>query len=164
MENNRIHLERRDGERFRCTATVARFGSMRGWNGVNVPTILLEDVRDARTNETLTDHLWFQTGVWSSRLRPGDRFAFDGRVSAYVKGYQGRRNVPEAPVTRDWRLARPTKVEVISRASTPGPVRRPDQERGRANATAVRQMRVGPDAADEPRGAGGAVGVAVPRV
>lgn len=34
----------------------------------------------------------------------------------YVKGYRGRRDIDDAPpVSRDWKLARPTKVTVLPR-------------------------------------------------
>lgn len=148
--DNRKELKLRAGQRFRCRATVDRFGTKRGWNG-HVPTVLLKNVRDARTGALLTDHLWFATGRWSANLRFGDEFEFDARVSDYVKGYQGRREVPEAPVTRDWRLERPTKVEVI-RANKTGLVRRPAQERRSADASTLPDLRVRADAADEQLG------------
>ncbi len=117
MVISRKELGDREGQRFRCRAIVSRFGSKRGWNGT-VPTVLLQDVRDVRSGALLTDHLWFTTGRWSATLRVGDHFEFDARVSQYVKGYQGRRDVPNAPVSRDWRLERPTKVMITKRGLT----------------------------------------------
>jgi hypothetical protein len=63
----------------------------------------------------LTDHLWFTTGKWSAGLAVGDIFEFEARVADYIKGYQGRREVFDAPVSRDWKLQRPTQVTIRSR-------------------------------------------------
>ena len=63
-------LGARNGERFRVTATVDRFGHKHGWVG-DVTTILLKDLRDANTDAELADHLWFTAGMWSRDLREG---------------------------------------------------------------------------------------------
>jgi hypothetical protein len=96
----RKKLKQRDEERFRIIAKVERFGTFPGWNGYHQPTILLTDIRDVRTGERLTDHMWFKKGVWSMYIRPGDVISFDARVGQYVKG-SGK---------RDFRMQRPTKV------------------------------------------------------
>jgi hypothetical protein len=44
-------------------------------------------------------------------------FQFDARATDYIKGYQGHREVYDAPVSRDWKLERPTKT-VIMREET----------------------------------------------
>ncbi len=109
MVEERLELKARGGQRFRCRAIVARFGSKRG----HVPTLLLKDITDIATGTLLADHLWFTAGRWSAILRPGDLFDFDARATRYVKGYQGRRTVLEAPVVIAWRLERPTHVAFI---------------------------------------------------
>jgi hypothetical protein len=113
----RRELEKRDGLRFRCQAVVDRFGTKPGYRGPPVSTILLRNVIDASTGNLLTDHLWFTTGKWSSGLVVGMSFQFDARATDYIKGYQGHREVYDAPVSRDWKLERPTKT-VIMREET----------------------------------------------
>jgi hypothetical protein len=78
---------------------------------------LLRDVVDADTGTLLTDHLWFTTGKWSAGLAAGHIFDFEARAADYIKGYQGRRGVYAAPVSRDWKLQRPTKVTILPRES-----------------------------------------------
>lgn len=113
--NLRKGLAARNGERFRVTACVQRFGSRRGWKGRDEPTILLVDLFDTATSKKLCDHLWFKKGKWSEGLNIGDWVCFDARVDTYVKGYQGdREDTIDAPaVSTDWRLGRPTKVEKL---------------------------------------------------
>jgi hypothetical protein len=112
--NVREALGARNGERFRVTASVERFGIKNGWAD-DVRTVLLKDVRDAATGAELTDHLWFTAGVWARDLREGDRIAFTARATRYEKGYRGRReDVRGAPPAIDWRLERPTAVEKIA--------------------------------------------------
>ena len=103
----RRELEKRDGTRFRCRAVVDRFGSRSAFRGPPVQTVLLRDVVDADAGVMLADHLWFPIGKWSSGLAAGDIFE--------IKVYQGRRDVFDAPVSRDWKLQRPTKVTLLSR-------------------------------------------------
>jgi hypothetical protein len=76
----------------------------------------MRNVVDAGTAAPLAEHLWFTCGKWSFGLAPGDVVEFDARVGDYVKGYQGRReDVYDVPVSRDWKLQRPTKVLVLPR-------------------------------------------------
>jgi len=109
--------EKCDGTRFRCRAVVERFGTKAAFRGAPVPTILLRDVVDGDTGTRLTDHLWFTAGKWSAGLAAGDIFAFEARAADYIKGYQDRREVYDAPVSWDWKLQRPTKVTIIPRES-----------------------------------------------
>ena len=115
MAKIRVELQKRDGDRFRCRATVDRFGNKPAYRGYPIPTILLRNVVDAESGKLLTDHLWFTTGKWSSMLTIGDIFEFDARVSDYIKGYRGYRDDVDAPITQDWKLQRPTNVTVIGR-------------------------------------------------
>ena len=131
----REQLARREGYRFLCRAVVDRFGNRTGWKGRPVLTLLLRDVVEAKTGTVLTDHLWFTVGKWSEGLAAGDVIGFEARSGDYIKGYRGRRDVDDAPpVSRDWRLERPTKVRVLRRAGTAGPAMQaletPDSEQG----------------------------------
>jgi hypothetical protein len=92
----RKKLRRRDEERFRVRAKVARFGT--SFSG-GAPTVLLLDLTDCASGEVLTDHMWFRTGRWSASFRIDDVVCFDARVSRYPKGRHF-----------DWRMMRPTKV------------------------------------------------------
>ena len=109
----RQELQKRDGTRFRCRGTVDRFGTKPAFKGSPIQTILLRDVIDAATGVLLTDHLGFTAGKWSAGLTIGAAVEFDARAADYVKGYQGRREVCDAPVSRDWKLQRPTRVAVL---------------------------------------------------
>lgn len=117
--SKRAVLQQRDGLRFRCRAFVERFGMRKAFRGPDQPTVLLRDIVDAENALPLTEHLWFVCGKWSAGLVPGDTLEFDARATPYLKGYRGRRDIPDAsPVTRDWRLERPTKVAVLRSVST----------------------------------------------
>lgn len=111
----RRELQKRDGARFRCRATVGRFGSKTAFRGPPVPTVLLRDIVDAGSGAPLADHLWFDQGKWSSGLVAGDTVEFDARATDYIKGYRGRREVFDAPVSRDWKLQRPTRLVILTR-------------------------------------------------
>lgn len=101
------------GQRRRFKGVFERFGQKSGYKGLEV-TMLLKDVVDVRTNRTVTDHLWFTVGkrFKSLNLKEGDVVHFDARVTAYIKGYRGRRGEDvDNPLERDWRLSFPTKVK-----------------------------------------------------
>jgi len=110
--NVRKALAARNGERFSVVATVERFGSRRGWQGRDEPTVLLVDLFDAAQATRVCDHLWFKKGRWAAGLTVGDRIRFDARVGTYEKGYRGHREDAwdAPPPSTDWRLGRPTKV------------------------------------------------------
>lgn len=108
----RKELQKRDGERFRCRATVGRWGSKPSFRGPPTRTILLLKVTDVATGKILTDHLWFTAGQWSYKLAIGDIFEFDARVAPYVKEYGNKGK-------RDWKMQRPTKVAKVPRNPPP---------------------------------------------
>jgi hypothetical protein len=110
---HRHELQKRDGTRFRCRATIERFGTKTAFKGPPIPTILLRDIVDAGTGTLLTDHLWFTAGKWSTGLTLGNTFEFEVRSADYVKGYRGRHEVYNAPISHDWKLQRPTKVAIL---------------------------------------------------
>ena len=111
----RAELAERQEQRFRLRATFTRFGQKRGWKSQTVSTVLLSDVMEAASGKMLTDHLWMTAGAWSEWLEIGDVIEFDGRVTSYVKGYFGHRQDVFVPASTDWKVGRPTKVEVVSK-------------------------------------------------
>jgi hypothetical protein len=116
MTDIRIGLKRRDGERLTCIAVVERFGTKSSYRGPPIQTLLLKDIVDCNSSKLLTTHLWFTCGKWSEKLKVGDTFQFDARVSMYEKGYRGRReDIMDKLIQLDWRLERPTKVKVIDK-------------------------------------------------
>jgi hypothetical protein len=105
---DRDKLRSRDGERFRIIATFARSG-LHG----DEQTVLLTDIVDAETGEHLVDHVWLKAGEWIAPFMGDDRIAFDARVTSYVKGYLGARDVVGRSPGRDWKFERPTKCELV---------------------------------------------------
>jgi hypothetical protein len=103
----RKNLQSIDGERLSFTGTVSRYGGKGGGRY----TVLIVDVTflDGRP---ATDHLWFNLtlGFKKLRLQPGERVSFDARVKPYTKGYQGRKQGIDRPVSCDYKLSHPTKV------------------------------------------------------
>ena len=75
-------------------------------------TLLLVDVY--HEGEIVTDHLWMTAGKWSRQLKEGDTFSFDARITKYIKGYRGRRYEYEQPLDTDFRLSRPTNIEIAN--------------------------------------------------
>ena len=99
-------LAAHNGERFRVTAIVERFGHKNGCKGAALRTVLLKDVRNTNTGAGLADDLWFTVGVWARELSEGDRIAFTARTSNYELGYRGWRDDAwdAPPPSIDWRL------------------------------------------------------------
>ena len=107
----RRKLKKHLGRRLRFTATVERFGTKNHYIYDNVKTILLKNICLGKTQ--ICEHLWFACGKWSQHLKEGDTFSFDARVGSYEKGYKGYRDdVYDRPIQTDYRLERPTKIEV----------------------------------------------------
>ena len=112
-------LEPFEGQRLRFSAVVERFGSKPGYKGHDLETILFKNVRVELSGELVTDHLWFVVGKWSADLRTLHLVTFDARVTSYVKGYRGRREVYDSPLELDYRLERPSKVRVEGTVENP---------------------------------------------
>jgi hypothetical protein len=108
----RIGLKSIQGQRMRFTAQVERFGTKTGFK-LDLPTILLKNVIRVDTLEVVTDHLWFTKGKSWANCTIGCTVAFDARVNTYEKGYKGYREDVYAPISLDYKLERPTKVEII---------------------------------------------------
>ena len=107
-----------NGQRIRVTARIERFGEKPAFRGPPIKTILLRRV--VYGEQEVTDHLWMTAGKWSEGLQPGHIVAFNARVTIYAKGYKGRReDVWDAPIERDYRLSRPTKVQVMAGRDNP---------------------------------------------
>lgn len=107
----RRQLKAINGQRRRFTAVLARRGEKRTYTGGVAATVLLTDLRDAASNELVSDHLWFTEGNWSRGLPDGAAIAFDARVSLYHKGYHGYRDDYDLPPPAvDYHLVRPTQV------------------------------------------------------
>lgn len=90
------------------------------------PTILLVDISLVTDDglEPLTSHLSFNLTKGFKHLGhllPGDELRFFGRVSNYTKGYQGNNTTIHKPLQVDYKIQRPTKVELLTKT---GPARR----------------------------------------
>lgn len=111
----RESLKNQDGIRGTFSGTVARFGTKSAYRGAPIPTVLLQDVKDA-SGKVVTDHLWMTVGLQIQRLslQIGEKVFFDARVTQYEKGYKGyREDVYDAPIEVDYRLSNPTKVRKV---------------------------------------------------
>ncbi len=77
-------------------------------------TVLLINIKDA-DGTFVCDHLWFMlTKQFDAlALREGDAVQFDARVKEYEKGYRGWRDGVIAPITRDYKLSHPTRVQKV---------------------------------------------------
>lgn len=99
------------------TGTFVRFGYKNGWKGP-IETLLLKDIRQLN-GEIVAEHLWFTKtkGFANLDLKEGDILKFNARVSVYEKGYKGYDFMKqlENPVSKDYKLSYPTKIEIISR-------------------------------------------------
>jgi hypothetical protein len=101
-------LKKLDGQRIRFSGRVERFGTKDGFTGIE-PTVLLKHVKLVEDGMKLTDHVWINKGLQWANVQIGDVVAFDARVDSYLKGYWDNKSI-------DYRLTRPTKVEVTSSA------------------------------------------------
>lgn len=110
----RAELKKYVGLRFKVFAEVEKFGQKPSFRGPPKTTVLLTNIKDEK-GVILTDHLWLTVGKRIERcnLSPGDLVEFEGRVTEYVKGYQGSRWDVYAPIKTDYRLANPTKIKKI---------------------------------------------------
>jgi hypothetical protein len=114
----RSELAQWEGHRREFQGVFVRFGSKSGFKHP-LTTILLKDIRDVRTGQVVTDHIWFTLGKGFERLslRENDIVRFWARVTKYLKGYKGRREVEDKPLEQDYRLSFPTKLTRLPRGS-----------------------------------------------
>ena len=108
----REELGKNCGQRRRFSGVFERFGTKSGFEGRVEQTVLLVDIKDARTGRMVSNHLWFNAakGFLALNLANGDLVEFDARVDDYVKGYVNEREgIDETHV--DYRLVYPTKFK-----------------------------------------------------
>ena len=107
----RENLKIRNGERFRVEGTIQRYGGKL----TNIPkldiycwqeTVLILNIKDVESGETLTDHIWLKVGKTIEKLNAasGDTIQFDARVDSYRK---------KGGI--DYHFERPTKFKIISK-------------------------------------------------
>lgn len=113
----RINLKEKGGnDRFCFSAKFEKYGfkyTDRSKTHAQ-PTLLLKDVMDEERN-LLTDHLWFNLTKGFKTLgilHVGDVLRFNGRVKSYQKGYQGHQPGISRTLTIDYKIDRPTKVQL----------------------------------------------------
>lgn len=109
----RKELKKLNGKRLMFSAVVHGFGT-RHFKDKEIPTILFREVYELSSEKLVADHLWFTKGKAWSNLSVGSKVQFEARVKEYEKGYKGSREVLDAPVTTDYKLERPTKIELLS--------------------------------------------------
>jgi hypothetical protein len=113
----REKLKAIEGTRAWFEATFARFGEKPAFKGPPVKTALFLDLKDWR-GRVLTDHFWWTVGkqVAELSLKPGDRIAFQARVTRYRKGYRGRREDDDdlPPPEVDYRVSHMTRVRRLA--------------------------------------------------
>ncbi len=124
----RSKLGRLEEERRTFIGTFERLGTKRGYTGQTLETLLLTQITDMQTGRTVANHLWFNcTKGFKAlgRLEAGMEIKFDGRVKPYIKGYRGT-NIDkqiEKPIYADWKIDRPTKIELAQSELKPTSVK-----------------------------------------
>lgn len=102
------------GERITVEATIERFGKRNPFVGKEkIQTILLKNVRSVTTGDELTTHLWIDRGKRWAGVTTDCVVRFDARVAAYTKGYRGSGGDPRRPISVDYRLSYPTRIEIV---------------------------------------------------
>jgi len=124
-----------NAQRFRFSGRFVRFGAKSGWNGITEDTILLSDVSVLKSKKQLTRHLWFnytesfddainnflgttfrdkREDVQKMLIERNAIIEFDGRVENYFKGWQGQKaeNYGMARQEKDWKISRPSRIEI----------------------------------------------------
>jgi hypothetical protein len=114
----RDELAKLYGKRRCFQGVFVRFGKKAAYKGEPLTTILLEDITDVASQKVVASHVWFTLGKGFERLtlQKDDVVRFWARVSKYVKGYKGRRDV-DKPLEQDYRLSFPTKLTRLPRGS-----------------------------------------------
>jgi hypothetical protein len=80
---------------------------------------LLHNLVEAETGKPLTNHIWVTLGFWAQGLRSGDTIAFDARISIYARDYLAQCDNVDDLAALDWRLQRPTRVEIVEQGPCP---------------------------------------------
>lgn len=110
----RKELKSASEQRMSFIATFGRYGRKRGYGGREEKTLLLLDVLFA-DGRPACDHIWFTCGKsWDeASCDPGDTVTFDARVKRYEKGYAGYRDDIYKPISTDYKLSHPTKIQKV---------------------------------------------------
>ncbi len=111
----RAELKNKNEERLPFTAIFSRYGSKADWKGWAETTLLLTDLR-FEDGSPATDHIWItETKECKSLgpLRAGQKLSFEARIGSYEKGYKYKGQAL-TPVTKDFKLNRPTKIRKIT--------------------------------------------------
>ena len=107
----RIKLKQFVDQRIAVSAIVGGFGQRSvHWHPFGIDTILLNDI--THESEILIDAVWMNRGKWAGNLVIGNSISFAARVRHYSEGYQCHRDhFGGEPITQEYGLERPTKVE-----------------------------------------------------
>jgi hypothetical protein len=110
----RRQLQQQVGVRKTFTATFSKTGKKVNFKGHSEDTLLLVNVRDAETNELMSDHVWFTYSKTFDKadLKEGMKISFDARVKEYTKGYVNRA-LGVNKKKRDFKLSHPTNVMIM---------------------------------------------------
>jgi hypothetical protein len=110
----RKELSKREGQRKRFRAIVAKFGSKINFRGYSDKTIMLKEVKEADTGSIVADHVWFTLtkGFEECNLSENSEIEFEARVKEYRKGYVNRRYGINNQ-TKDYKLSHPTKIRIV---------------------------------------------------
>ena len=99
-------------QRVRFKAIVESFGKKASFRGDDVDTVLLSNVIIVEGNIHATNHIWItKTKMWQT-IEIGDVVNFNAKVVAYTKGYKGYKTNIDKPIKNDYRIERPTKLEI----------------------------------------------------
>jgi hypothetical protein len=114
----RDQLEKLYGVRMQFKAQFLHLGKKVGGKKRDrlLLTAILLDVKDAKTETLLTDHLWFNFAKQFEqlKLKSGDVLEFFGRIYAYQKGYS--EDDEERPFETDYCVKYPSQMRVIGHA------------------------------------------------
>jgi hypothetical protein len=107
-------LAAQNEQRKTFRATFSKIGKKTNYQGYSEDTILLTNVIDLATNETITDHVWFTFNKSFESLSPkiGDVIEFDARIKPYKKGYVNKA-LGFTRQREDFKLSHPTKLRKI---------------------------------------------------
>jgi hypothetical protein len=111
----RTQLQREVGARKKFTATFSKTGKKVSFKGYSEDTLLLVNVRDADSNELMSDHVWFTYSKTfdKAKLKEGMKISFTARVKEYSKGYVNKA-LGVNRKQRDFKLSHPTNVTIIT--------------------------------------------------
>lgn len=111
----RSQLKNINNHRAKFTGVFVRYGK-KHFKEHETTTLLFRNITALDTGRVMADHLWMNDTVLFQalgELTPGDVVKFEARVTRYVKGYRGFRDIPDKPVEVDYRLSHPTKVQLL---------------------------------------------------